>query len=94
MTSKAKLLYSVKNEIGEGPLWHPGQKCLYWVDITSGDIFKSDPSLSNFEKYHFNAVIGAFCFIKGGGMILATDQGFSYWKEDQPSIGTAERRQG
>ena len=88
MTSKAKLLYSVKNEIGEGPLWHPMEKCLYWVDITTGDLFKSDTSLSSYKKFHFNTMIGAFGFRKGSGMILATDQGFSYWKEDQPTLDT------
>jgi len=86
MTSTVQHLFSVQNELGEGPLWYPEEKCLYWVDITSGDLFKSDPSLSTFKKYHFNTMIGAFGFREGGGMVLATSQGFSLWNEGQPSL--------
>lgn len=85
MTQTAQCLFKMQNEIGEGPLWHPIEKCLYWIDITTGDLFKSDTSLSTYKKFHLNAMIGAFGFRKGGGMILATDQGFSFWNEDQPS---------
>jgi hypothetical protein len=24
---------AARNKLGEGPLWHPGEKALYWVDI-------------------------------------------------------------
>ena len=81
--TKVNQLFSVKNDIGEGPLWHPKEKCLYWIDITKGNLFKSDTTLSTFKKFHFNTMIGAFGFRKEGGMILATDQGFSYWREGQ-----------
>ena len=81
--TKVNRLFSVKNDIGEGPLWHPKEKCLYWIDITKGNLFKSDTTLSTFKKFHFNTMIGAFGFRKEGGMILATDQGFSYWREGQ-----------
>ena len=86
MTSTVQHLFSVQNELGEGPLWYPEEKCLYWVDIPSGDLFKSDPSLSTFKKYHFTTMIGAFGFREGGGMVLATSQGFSLWNEGQPSL--------
>ena len=31
-------------EIGEGPLWHPLERRLYWVDIPAGRLFRYDPS--------------------------------------------------
>jgi sugar lactone lactonase YvrE len=81
--AKVNKLFSVKNDIGEGPLWHPIENCLYWIDITKGKIFKSDTSLSAFETFQFDMQIGAIGFRKDGGLILATDQGFAFWKEGQ-----------
>lgn len=26
----------VRNKLGEGPLWHAGERALYWVDIEGG----------------------------------------------------------
>jgi len=29
---------TIKNKLGEGPLWHPEEELLYWVDI-EGEYF-------------------------------------------------------
>jgi len=79
-TVTADLLFDVQNDLGEGPLWHPTEKCLYWVDINAGDLYKSDSELTGFTKDHFNTTIGAFAFRKDGGLILATGQGFMEWQ--------------
>ena len=36
-------------ECGEGPLWHPLGKKLYWIDITKGRIFSFDPATGKHE---------------------------------------------
>jgi len=86
--TKVDKLFSVKNDIGEGPLWHPTEQCLYWIDITNGNLFKSDTSLSSYEIFHFDTMIGAVGFCRDGGLIMAEGQGFSMWKEDQPSLNS------
>ena len=87
-TFSADPLFHVQNALGEGPLWHPTENCLYWVDIVAGDLYHSDPGLSNFTKKHFATSLGAFGFRTDGGFILATGQGFSLWDEheDEPHI--------
>ncbi len=30
--------------VGEGPLWHPDERRLYWVDIERGRMFCYDPT--------------------------------------------------
>ena len=77
--TKVNKLFSMKNEIGEGPLWHPTEKCLYWIDITKGNLFKSDQSLSTYKKFHFDTMIGAVGFCRDGGLIMAEGRGFSMW---------------
>jgi len=81
-------LFRVHNELGEGPLWHPTEQCLYWVDITAGELHKSNMALSKYQTYHFDTMIGAFGFRESGGLILATSHGFSLWEGDknQPDL--------
>jgi len=82
-TITAEPLFNVKNGLGEGPLWHPTENRLYWVDITAGDLYKSNPNLTSYSKTHFATAIDAFGFKRGGGLVLATAKGFSEWKVGQ-----------
>ena len=87
-TIKAETLFEVNNTLGEGPLWHPAEGVLYWVDIEEGDLYRSNRAMTNVTKTHFDTTLGAFCFIKTGGFILATGDGFFVWdgKEVVPSL--------
>ena len=81
MTSTtAEPLFEVHCQLGEGPLWHPFENRLYWVDITAQDLYRSNPDLTGVEHFHFNTTIGAFGFRKEGGLILATGKGFAWWQ--------------
>jgi len=82
-TVNAEPLFHVKNELGEGPLWHPLEKQLYWVDINAGDIYQTNAQSSRYTKNHFDTSIGAFGFKSTGGLILATGKGFMGWQEGQ-----------
>ncbi len=83
-TITAEPLFHCQNELGEGPLWHPIEKRLYWVDIVAGDLYRSNPELTGYTKSHFNTMIGAFGFRKEDGFILATTDGFATWESGQP----------
>jgi len=82
----AEHLFHVQNLLGEGPLWHPLQNRLYWVDIHNGDLYQSDERLESFHKTHFNCKISALGFRKKGGFIFATDRGFAFWDEGQADL--------
>ncbi len=87
-TKTAELLLHVQNSLGEGPVWHPHLNCLFWVDITAGDLYQSTSNLSGYSKTHFDVDLGAFCFTNKGSFILATSQGFLSWGEGfaQPEL--------
>ena len=81
----AEPLFEVRCQLGEGPLWHPREKRLYWVDILNQNLCRSDPTLTKTERFHFQTTIGAFGFREEGGFILATGKGFAKW-----NIGDSE----
>jgi sugar lactone lactonase YvrE len=83
-TLTAEPLFKVKNDLGEGPLWHPTEHRLYWVDIINYDLYRTDYDLTGFTTTRFNTPVGAFGFCAEGGMILATGDGFSLWDPSQP----------
>jgi len=76
-TLKADSLFDSRCQLGEGPLWHPIEERLYWVDIENNNLYQSNPELTDYTKDKFATPIGAFGFIKDGGLILATGEGFA-----------------
>lgn len=41
-----ELVARADHRVGEGPLWHPDEACLYWVDIPTGRLFRHDPRVA------------------------------------------------
>lgn len=61
---------------GEGPLWHPQEECLYWVDIPKGRLFRYDPSRGHHEEVFSGAgQIGGFTFQDDGAILLFMERG-------------------
>lgn len=56
---------------GEGPLWHPEEQRLYWVDIPPGKIFRYDPATGQHDQfYQGSEAIGGFTFQEDGSLLL------------------------
>jgi len=45
---------------GEGPLWHPDDELLYWVDIPNGLLYRYDPNRAVHERCYRTDTIGGF----------------------------------
>ena len=41
---KLELVADYQCGCGEGPLWHPDEKCVYWLDLENGRMFRYDPA--------------------------------------------------
>lgn len=60
---------------GEGPLWHPDDERVYWVDIPRGELFRYDPARDDHELCYETTVIGGFTIQEDGALLLFEDDG-------------------
>ncbi|HHX26924.1 MAG TPA: SMP-30/gluconolactonase/LRE family protein [Firmicutes bacterium] len=72
---KLEAVVDVKCKIGEGPLWHPQEKRLYWVDIPDGILFRYDPLTSRHEEIHRGELIGGYTIQEDGSFLFFMDKG-------------------
>ena len=60
---------------GEGPLWHPTEKRLYWVDIPKGRLFRYDPASGRHEPCYEGDAIGGFTIQYDGSLLFFMAKG-------------------
>ncbi len=69
---------------GEGPLWHPDERRLYWVDIGPGRIYRYEPASGAHEQCHEGAAIGGFTIQDDGALLLFMARGaVKAWREGE-----------
>jgi len=67
---------------GEGPLWHPKEERLYWVDIPKGRLFRYSPASGQHEKCWEGDPIGGFTVQQDGALLLFMAKGaVRIWRE-------------
>ena len=72
------------NHTGEGPLWHPDQRRLYWLDIPNGELFGYDPATDEYEQCYEANAIGGFTIQKDGSLLLFEDKGrVEIWRDGE-----------
>jgi len=72
-TSKPKILWKAKTYLGEGVLWVPLQKCIYFVDIKNKKIFIFNIKNKNKNIIKINKQIGFLAHIKNNIFILGLE---------------------
>jgi D-xylonolactonase len=75
MTAVATSLGDFRCELGENPLWHSGEQCLYWTDIPAGSVYRYDPSVGVAEKVYEGGVVGGFTIQADGTLLLFMEAG-------------------
>ena len=67
---------------GEGPLWHPEEELVYWVDIPNGKLFAYDPATDEYDlAYETNeAPLGGYTIEEDGALLLFTHGTVSRWE--------------
>jgi sugar lactone lactonase YvrE len=74
------------NRLGEGPIWNSTEQALYWVDILDGTFWRYHPASDSHEIFYVGVPIGVMAFRAGGGLVMATKQGFAIWDEEQRQL--------
>lgn len=70
-----RLVPRADNLVGECPLWHVGERALYWVDTRRPSLQRLNPD-SSVEVWAMPHKIGSFVFRRRGGLIAAMQIGF------------------
>ena len=60
--------------VGEGPLWHPMEKRVYWGDILGGKLFRYNPYTRHHEQIYEGRQVGGFTIQSDGSLLLFMDR--------------------
>lgn len=91
MHTEPELIADYQCVTGEGPLWHPEEQQLYWVDIPQGRMFRYDPATGRHEQCYQGEPIGGFTIQADGALLLFMARGaIKVWREGQLSTVIAE----
>lgn len=72
---KPELIADYQCITGEGPLWHPIENRLYWLDIPTGRMFRYDPTTGEHEQFYDGEVVGGFTIQDNGALLLFMAKG-------------------
>lgn len=64
-----------KCELGEGPLWHPLRKQLFWFDILNNRMLSND--LAGQQEWHFAERVSAAGWIDSDTLLIASETALS-----------------
>lgn len=79
---KPELIADYACRTGEGPLWHPQEKRLYWADIPAGRLFRYDPASGHHEACYSGEVVGGFTVQADGALLLFMARGaVKVWRD-------------
>jgi sugar lactone lactonase YvrE len=75
--SKVECALQIEAILGEGPLWRPSEKKLYWLDLFAPAIHRFDPASGRDEnlKAELGAAIGGMVFDRAGNWIVVDREG-------------------
>jgi sugar lactone lactonase YvrE len=79
------------NHLGEGPVWDVEEGCLYWLDGTgrrvgNPSIWWMDPRTRKTRHWFLTHDVGAMALRRGGGAVLANDDGFYFFDFDSARL--------
>lgn len=81
-----QLIADYKCQTGEGPLWHPDEKVVYWLDIPPGRLFRYNPITEHHEQCFDleGESVGGFTIQTDGSLLLFMAKGaIKVWKNGQ-----------
>jgi L-arabinonolactonase len=81
---KIECVLECRNHLGEGPVWDVEEACLYWLDGTgrrvgNPSIWRLDPRSGDTRCWSLDHDVGALALRRGGGAVLALDDGFYFF---------------
>ena len=67
----------VADQLGESPVWHPGEQAMYWLDIKAPAIRRMDPADGTRADWTMPQEIGSIGLRREGGFVAGMRDGFA-----------------
>jgi len=84
MAAQPELIADYECLTGEGVIWHPGEQCVYWLDIPRGRMFRYDPATEEHEMCFEGGMIGGLTVQADGALLLFMEKGaVKRWDEGE-----------
>ena len=80
--SDAECVVDCKSWLGEGPVWSPAEKALYWTDVPAYTVHRWTPVTGEQRSWRVPEMVTAMSLRSQGGLIIATTSGVSTWDPD------------
>jgi sugar lactone lactonase YvrE len=65
--------------LGESPLWHPLEQCLYYCDIPGHHLHRLDPATARLDSWDFDTDVSACVPARRGGLVLTLRTGIVHF---------------
>ncbi len=75
-TEPFEIAYDAPMIVGECPLWHAGEACIYWVDINGFTVHRLHPASGAHRAYRMDSEPAALAMHADGALVVATRNGF------------------
>ncbi|MGH7995994.1 MAG: SMP-30/gluconolactonase/LRE family protein [Opitutaceae bacterium] len=80
-----------KTMVGESPLWHSGQRRLYWIDVQGRKLHRFDPASGRDESFSLPEPITGLAFRKRGGLLLTLRKSLAFFDPDRRRLDRLAR---
>ena len=70
---------TIKDRLGEGPLWDVDEQALYWVDTIRGIVHCYAPASGDMREWTVPGMIGSLALRAKGGAVLALEGGLHFF---------------
>ena len=93
MNVQPRLIAYYHCQTGEGPMWHPDEGALYWMDIPRGRLFRYDPARDEHAMVREGGELGAFTVQADGSLLLmgGPECAVSLWKDGKETAVVSKR---
>lgn len=94
--TQPELIADTRCEVGENPIYHPGEESVYWTDIPNGHLYRYNPEKGDHERVYDGRPVGGFTIQADGSLLLFKNRGtITMWNDDEETtvVENIEREQ-
>jgi D-xylonolactonase len=75
LRTQPELIVDAACHTGEGPLWHPDEQAVFFVDIPAGRLYRHHPASGRTETFEIGQAVGGFTIQTDGALLLFMARG-------------------